>query len=76
MKQYVVADPGIMGGAPVIAGTRIPIVRILFLLKEGYTIEMLHEEFPHVTQKTIEKAIDEVISHVASPKYASEISQA
>lgn len=45
---------------PVITGTRVPIARILFLLKEGYTIEAIHDEFPHVPVKTIEGAVNEL----------------
>lgn len=61
MRRYVVSDPDILGGKPVIKGTRIPIDQILFLLKEGYTIEAIHEYYPHVDIKTITGAIDEVI---------------
>lgn len=61
MKKYIVSDPKILGGMPVISGTRVPIARILFLLKEGYTVELIQENFPHVPLKTIRGAVDEVI---------------
>lgn len=60
MKKYITSDPQILGGAPVIKGTRIPVSRILFLLKDGYTIELIHEQYPHVDTKTIAGAIDEI----------------
>ncbi len=47
-------------GAPVIKGTRIPIERILFLLKDGYNLEAIHLEYPQVDIKTLEKVIDEL----------------
>lgn len=61
MKQYIVSNPEILGGTPVIAGTRIPIGQILFLLKEGFTIEAVHEEYPHVDIKRLSAAIDQAI---------------
>lgn len=61
MRKYIVSDPDILGGKPVIVGTRIPIDQILFLLKEGYTIEAIHEYYPHVGIKTITGAVDQAI---------------
>ncbi len=61
MGKYIVSDPDILGGTPVIKGTRVPIGRILFLLKDGYTLEAIHEEYPHIDIQTLSAAIDEVI---------------
>ncbi len=60
MKKYIISDPDILGGTPVITGTRIPIDRILFLFKEGYTIDDIHHEYDHVDVKTLEKVLDEL----------------
>lgn len=73
MGKYIISDPEIMSGMPVIKGTRVPIARILFLLKIGYTIDKIHEDFPHVSKKTIEKTIDELIDLLAKNDYGSEI---
>lgn len=62
VKKYITQTPGIMGGTPVIAGTRVPMARILFLLKEGYTVDLISDEYPHVGKKKLEAAIDELIS--------------
>lgn len=66
MRKFIVSNPEILGGTPVIKGTRIPITRILFLLKDGYTVEAIHQDYPHVDQKTLEGAIDEAIEIVNS----------
>ncbi|HCS79215.1 TPA: hypothetical protein DIV55_05770 [Patescibacteria group bacterium] len=60
--KYITSSSGIMGGKPVISGTRIPISRILFLMKEGYTPELIQAQYPHVPLSTIEAAINEAIS--------------
>ena len=59
VDKYISSDPNILGGKPVIKGTRIPVDQILFLLKDGFTIQAIHELYPHVNKKTIEGTIDE-----------------
>lgn len=73
MKKYIVSDPNILSGMPVIAGTRVPIAVILRLLKEGYTVELIHDHFPHVNIKKIEGAISELVEILADNKHAAKI---
>src|SRR5258708_2630557 len=65
MKKYITAQADIMGGQPVIAGTRVPISVILYRLKEGYMVETIQEMYPHISIKTLEGAIDEAIDTVS-----------
>jgi len=44
----------------VIKDTRVPVTRILSLLKEGYTLEEIHEQFDHISIETLTKVIGEV----------------
>lgn len=74
MNKYILRDPDILGGTPVIKGTRIPIERILFLFKEGYTIEEIQKEYNHVDLKTLEHVVDEVKSLVIKKAYGSQTS--
>ena len=73
MSKYISATPGIMSGHPVIAGTRVPISRILFLLKEGYTLEALHDEYPHIDVQTLSGAIDEAINVIKQTLHAKKV---
>ncbi|HSW88228.1 MAG TPA: DUF433 domain-containing protein [Candidatus Saccharimonadales bacterium] len=75
MSKYITATPGIMSGKPVIAGTRIPISRIIFLLKQGYPLEAIHDQYPHVALETLSKVIDEIIEIVTNSPDVSKISQ-
>lgn len=59
MKHYIISDPDILGGKPVISGTRIPVDQILFLLKSGFTVEAINEEYPQLNKATIAGAVDE-----------------
>ncbi len=40
--------------------TRVPVARLLSLLKEEYTLDEIHEQFDHISIATLEGAIDEV----------------
>ena len=53
LKYPVVSDPSILGGTPVIKGTRIPASLILDLLRRGYNTQILKEEYPSLTAKKI-----------------------
>src|SRR6266849_482072 len=70
MKKYIISDPNIMGGAPVIKGTRIPIEVILHRLKEGNTIEAIHTMYSWVDRKTLTGAVEEAIQTVTTTLHA------
>lgn len=64
--KFISSNPEIMGGMPVIKGTRIPISRILFLLKDGYTIDSILDDFPYVGKTRMEGAVGELISRLSA----------
>jgi len=57
IKKYVTIDYKVLGGTPVISGTRIPVERISELIKQGHSIENLEEEYPWVDKRKIQYAI-------------------
>ena len=75
MKSYIVSDPKILGGTPVIRGTRIPVSRIIFLLKEGYTVEAIHQDYPHIHTNVIKTVIDEVANMIDSSRNDQKVSK-
>lgn len=48
---------GVLGGKPVIKGTRIPVYLILELLGEGLSIEDILKEYPELTKEDVLDAI-------------------
>lgn len=54
LKKYIDINPNILGGTPVIAGTRIPIERLTNLVKQGYTPQKLEDEYSWVEPKKIQ----------------------
>lgn len=75
MKKYITSKSDVMGGAPCIVGTRIPIAVIVARLKEGYTLEAIHEGYPWVSLETLERAVNELVNRLSSTKDAEEILQ-
>jgi uncharacterized protein (DUF433 family) len=56
-KSRIARDPRILGGKPVIAGTRIPVRLILDHLAEGYMPEEIIVEYPVLTRADIQAAM-------------------
>ena len=52
-KDRIETNPNILGGKPVIKGTRIPVELILRKLGEGASIEELLESYPNLTKEDI-----------------------
>ncbi len=58
MKEArIQADPSIMMGKPVVAGTRITVELILEKLAEGETIEQMLAAHPRLTREAIQAAL-------------------
>jgi len=51
-------NPKILGGKPVIRGTRIPVYLILELLSAGYDFKRIIKAYPTLTEDDIKGAVD------------------
>jgi len=51
-------DPKILGGKPVIRGTRIPVYLILELLSAGYDFKRIMEAYPTLKGEDIKAAVE------------------
>jgi uncharacterized protein (DUF433 family) len=49
----ITRDPAILGGKPVIAGTRISVQLILEKLRDGWSVDDLLDDYPHLTRAQI-----------------------
>ena len=52
-SAQITNDPNILGGKPVIAGTRISVQLILEKMRDGWTITDLLDDYPHLTREQI-----------------------
>jgi len=70
MKQHILTcSPDVMGGAPVFAGTRVPVQTLLDYLEAGESIDDFLEGFPSVTRAQVvdflEQAKDRLVESVS-----------
>jgi uncharacterized protein (DUF433 family) len=56
-EELIQAEPSIMMGKPVIAGTRITVELILEKLAAGETIEQLLDAHPRLTREAVQAAL-------------------
>ena len=56
-EELIQADPSIMMGKPVVAGTRITVELILEKLAAGETIEQILAAHPRLTREAIQAAL-------------------
>jgi uncharacterized protein (DUF433 family) len=65
-QEFIVSDPSILLGKPIIKGTRISVEIILDLLENGWTPQQLIEAYPSLTPDSISAVfsyLKECISH-------------
>lgn len=51
--NLIIKDPEILGGTPVIVGTRIPVTLLTRLIKVGYPNKVINYEYPSLTLEKI-----------------------
>lgn len=52
MPEIIQTNSKIMGGAPVIKGTRIPVARVMALIGMNYTLNKIKRELPDLKNLT------------------------
>src|ERR1700683_4895721 len=55
--RYVERNPAVMGGEPVIAGTRMPVRSLARLIELGETPDVLREDYPHIPEEAYSVAV-------------------
>ena len=58
MKSLITQDPEILGGKPIIAGTRMSVETILELLSSGMEKNEIVKEYPFLAKEQIQAAIN------------------
>ena len=65
-KPVISCDPSVMGGAPVFAGTRVPVQTLLDYLEAGESIDDFLAGFPSVSRAQVidflEQAKDRLVA--------------
>jgi len=56
LDQGIQSDPAILGGKPVIAGTRIPVEQVVALYQSGATMQDFREGY-HLSEEQVKVAL-------------------
>lgn len=56
-ETFIVRDPTIMLGKPIIQGTRITVELIIRKIADGFTIADILEAYPHLSEEQIRAAL-------------------
>ncbi|OGM22342.1 hypothetical protein A2863_02040 [Candidatus Woesebacteria bacterium RIFCSPHIGHO2_01_FULL_38_9b] len=57
ITKYIDMNPEILGGTPIIKGTRIPLIRLYYLVKQGYSPHDLQKDYPWVDKEKIQMVV-------------------
>lgn len=57
-KNIIIQNPDILGGKPIIKGTRMSVESILELLSSGMEIKEILKEYPFLKKEQIQASID------------------
>ena len=55
--EHITTDPDVLGGKPIIKGTRISVQLILEWIANGSSAEQIIQEFPHLKSEAVREAI-------------------
>ena len=66
MLERITFNPNILGGKPIIKGTRISVQFILELLGAGMSIDEILAEYPHLQREDILAALDYAAKTIAN----------
>ena len=58
MEKYIVVDPAICTGKPVLKGTRIMVKNIIGMVAGGYTVDRILEAYPELTREMVQAALE------------------
>ncbi|MBI3371119.1 MAG: DUF433 domain-containing protein [Betaproteobacteria bacterium] len=53
-REYIVSDPEILVGKPVVKGTRLSVDLVLDRLADGWTAEDLFRSYPRLTPESLQ----------------------
>lgn len=62
-ESYIVRDPEVLSGTPVIAGTRLPASVVAANVKAGMTIEQVIAAFPSINAEQAQAAVEYIQAH-------------
>jgi uncharacterized protein (DUF433 family) len=65
VQPVVTSSPEVLSGAPVFAGTRVPVQALIDYLEGGETIDDFLEGFPTVAREQVVAFLEEAVARLA-----------
>ena len=62
-EEFIETNPEILGGTPIIRGTRLSVYSLLGRIDYGDTVESIVEEYPHLSVAAVDTALTYARSH-------------
>lgn len=53
-RDYIISDPEVLVGKPVVKGTRLSVDLVLDRLADGWTVEELFQSYPRLTPESLQ----------------------
>jgi uncharacterized protein (DUF433 family) len=53
LLERIVVNPKIMGGKPIVKGTRITVEQVLKMLAQGLTTKEILKDYPHISKDDV-----------------------
>ena len=53
LLEHIVVNPKVMGGKPIVKGTRITVEQVLKLLAQGLTTKEILKDYPHLSRDDV-----------------------
>ena len=57
MKNRISLDPAVLGGKPIVSGTRMSVEFVAGLLAQGWSVEDVLKEYDHLTRDDIQACL-------------------
>jgi uncharacterized protein (DUF433 family) len=64
LRDRIEAKPGVLGGKPVIEGTRISVELVLDLIASGESIDSILTDYPHLKREDVLACVAYAADHV------------
>jgi len=57
MNDRITINPDVLGGKPIISGTRISVEFVVGLLAQGWTVDDVLKEYDHITREDVQECL-------------------
>lgn len=58
MEEFIIVDPAVCSGKPVLKGTRIMVKNIIGMVAGGYTVDRILQAYPELTREMVQAALE------------------